>query len=137
MNNKIFVIAIIFALILAACVGCSTDVKETGESEQTKNSEHFAENSELEDKNTDAAPSEDSDTDGDTREDFRVMTFEEYNALSGEEQKRYFDQFEDLDSFFEWYNAAKKEYEDKVHSSDIIIGGSETLDFDGIFGGGN
>ena len=54
------------------------------------------------------------------------LTYEEYNALSGEEQEAYFNSYPDIESFFEWYNTAKKEYEDKL--TQIEIDGDVTVD---------
>ena len=39
------------------------------------------------------------------------MTYEEYNALSAEEQEEYFNSFKTVEDFFAWYNKAKAEYE--------------------------
>jgi flagellar basal body-associated protein FliL len=59
---------------------------------------------------------------------WRNLTYEEYNALSAEEQEEYFYSFETIGDFFAWYNQAKKEYEDSQDyievggDSDITIG---------------
>ena len=39
------------------------------------------------------------------------LTYEEYNALSAEEQEAYFNSFDTIEDFFAWYNKAKAEYE--------------------------
>ena len=60
-----------------------------------------------------------------------LLTFEEYNNLSAEEQEEYFNSFEDVEDFFAWYNKAKQEYEEEQErieidgSADINIGGGE------------
>lgn len=41
----------------------------------------------------------------------RNMTYEQYNALSAEEQEEYFNSFKSVEDFFAWYNKAKAEYE--------------------------
>lgn len=41
-----------------------------------------------------------------------ILTYEEYNALSAEEQESYFNSFATTEEFFDWYNLAKQEYED-------------------------
>jgi hypothetical protein len=61
------------------------------------------------------------------------MTYEEYNALSAEEQQEYFNSFDNIDDFFAWYNQAKKEYEDAQDR--IEINGSSDINIGGI--GGN
>ena len=43
--------------------------------------------------------------------ELRNMTYEEYNALSAEEQEKYFNSFKTVEDFFAWYNKAKEEYE--------------------------
>ena len=138
MNIKLITIAISLILAIAVISGC-TDTN-AGESRGTGSAETESvtdTQSSSESYVTDEAPSEDSDLgdDSETEKEFKKLSYEEYNALSGKEQELYFNQFEDLNSFFEWYNAAKKEYEDKVHSSDIIIGDGGSMDFDDIFGG--
>lgn len=58
------------------------------------------------------------------------LTYEQYNALSAEEQEEYFNSFDTIDDFFAWYNQAKQEYEDSQEyieigdGSDITIGES-------------
>jgi flagellar basal body-associated protein FliL len=59
------------------------------------------------------------------QKDERVLTYEEYNALTAEEQEEYFYSFETVEDFFAWYNQAKQEYED---SQDYIeIGGDSDI----------
>ena len=38
-------------------------------------------------------------------------TYEQYNAMSAEEQEKFFYMFDTVEEFFVWYNKAKKEYE--------------------------
>jgi len=59
------------------------------------------------------------------------MTYETYANMSAEEQMAFFDSFESVDAFFDWYNAARKEYEDSF----IEIDGSTPIDLDEILGG--
>ena len=47
------------------------------------------------------------------------MTYESYIALSGEKQMEYFYTFPDGAAFNEWYNAAKKAYEE-AHPKETI-----------------
>lgn len=38
------------------------------------------------------------------------LSYEEYSALSGEEQREYFETFQSVEDFFAWYEKAKDEY---------------------------
>lgn len=60
-------------------------------------------------------------------------TYEEYIALSGDEQYAYYQQFESASAFFEWYNQAKLEYEESQDR--IEIGGDDSIDIGEIIGG--
>ena len=60
------------------------------------------------------------------------VTYEEYIAMSGEEQQKYMNSFSSIEAFFEWYNAAKAKY-DAEHPS-IEIGDGE-IDLGDIIGG--
>ena len=68
-------------------------------------------------------PSEGSDT---------LMTYEQFQAMTGAEQFAYQSSFADLDAFFAWYNAAKEAY-DKENPS-IEIGGNGSVDMDDLLG---
>ena len=59
------------------------------------------------------------------------MTYEQFQAMTGAEQRAHQDSFANLDDFFEWYNAAKETYEKENPS--IEIGGNGEVDL----GGGN
>lgn len=63
------------------------------------------------------------------------LSYEEYIAMSGEEQQKYFESFESVEAFFEWYNAAKAKYDEENES--IEIGGDGSIDLGDIIGGGN
>ena len=60
------------------------------------------------------------------------MTYEKYNAMSGDEQLAFFETFDSVEAFIDWYNAAKEKYE-KEHPYIEIDGGE--IDLDSIFGG--
>lgn len=60
-----------------------------------------------------------------------LLSYEEYSALSAEEQHKYYDSFDSADDFFEWYNAAREEYE-KAHPA-IEVSNGDIIDL----GGGN
>ena len=47
------------------------------------------------------------------------MTYAAFTALTPEEQRLYQESFNDLDAFFEWYNAAKEQYEKENPPIDI------------------
>lgn len=38
-------------------------------------------------------------------------TYEEYHAMTAETQKKFFEEFDSVEDFFEWYNDAKAKYE--------------------------
>ena len=59
------------------------------------------------------------------------VTYEIYQAMTGEEQMVFMDSFESMDAFFAWYNAAKEEYEAKQ----IEIDGTAPIDMSEIVGG--
>lgn len=49
-----------------------------------------------------------------------MTEFERYNAMTGEEQMAFMNSFDSIEAFFDWYNAAKAEY-DALHPN-IDIG---------------
>lgn len=55
-----------------------------------------------------------------------VTEYEEYLAMSPEEQQAFFESFDSVDAYFAWLNAAKAEYEEKQNASDLE-GGSVDL----------
>lgn len=60
-------------------------------------------------------------------------TYEEYEAMTGEEQQKLLSRFDSMADFFTWLNAAKAEYE---ANQDIIeIGGDGTIDLGDLIGG--
>lgn len=61
------------------------------------------------------------------------VTYADYEAMSGDEQKAFFDTFADPGKFFDWYNAAKEAYD--ATKNEIIIGGDETIDLGDLIGG--
>lgn len=52
--------------------------------------------------------------------------YEQYMNMSGEEQEEFFNSFENEKDFFDWFNAAKAEYE-KAHPP-VIIDGSTNIE---------
>ena len=51
---------------------------------------------------------------GDSTDEYGILTYEEYIALSAEEQSLYFDSFSTPEEFINWYNDAKTKY-DALH----------------------
>ena len=45
------------------------------------------------------------------------ITYEEYHAMTGEQQAAFINSFESYDAFFEWYNAAEQEYKEAIKHS--------------------
>ena len=60
------------------------------------------------------------------------MTYEEYLAMSPEEQEAYYDSFPSYVEFFAWLNAAKEEYEQA--NKNPTLGEDGSLDVGDIFG---
>lgn len=60
------------------------------------------------------------------------MTYEEYLAMSPEEQESYYDSFPSYVEFFAWLNAAKEEYEQA--NKNPTLGEDGSLDVGDIFG---
>lgn len=55
------------------------------------------------------------------------MKYEEFHAMAPSKQQAYMESFDDIDEFFEWYNAAKAKYE-KENPSIEVDGGAIDLD---------
>lgn len=83
---------------------------------------------------TDTTPPETPDSDGDTNpsETPGKVTFEKYEAMSGEEQEAFFESFEDPEDFFAWYNNAKAEYD--ARNPNVEIDGNGSIDLGGLVG---
>lgn len=62
----------------------------------------------------------------------KTTEYEWFHALSGEEQEAYMDSFDSIAAFFEWYNAAKAEYEELHPSIEV---GDGNIDLGQIIGG--
>lgn len=60
------------------------------------------------------------------------VTYEQYNAMSPEEQLAFFESFDSMEEFVRWYNDAKAKYE--AENPDIEIGDGE-IDVGDIIGG--
>ncbi len=56
-------------------------------------------------------------------DDFKKCTYEEYQAMTAETQKTFFEKFENVEAFFDWYNDAKAKYEKE--NAAIEIGNGE------------
>ena len=63
-----------------------------------------------------------------TEPEWGWLSYEEYNALSAEEQESYYNSFASVEEFFDWYNVAKQEYEDAQDRE--IIDGDGGLDIE-------
>lgn len=66
------------------------------------------------------------------KEEVKLLDYETFQAMSGAEQRAYQESFEDLDAFFEWYNAAKETYEKENPS--IEIGAGDVIDMGDLTG---
>jgi len=65
----------------------------------------------------------------------KELSYEQYNAMTGAQQQAFFESFSNVEAFFEWYNAAKQEYDEA--NKDIVIGGDATIDMGDILNGKN
>lgn len=76
---------------------------------------------------------DDDDDDGDTTLESKpgwpekLLTYEEYRDMHWEEQEAYYKSFETPSHFRDWFNAAKKIYEDSQDREEIN-GGDHTVD---------
>ncbi|MBE6991227.1 MAG: hypothetical protein E7430_01430 [Ruminococcaceae bacterium] len=61
------------------------------------------------------------------------MTYEEYQALSAEEQQAFFEKFESMEDFMKWHQDAKAEYD--AEQDYIEIGGDTVIDLGEIING--
>ena len=62
-----------------------------------------------------------------------LLSYEEYMALTPEEQQAYYESFEDFDAYFDWLNKAKEDYEN--NKDEIKIEGGGSLDLGDIIEG--
>ena len=96
----------------------STDDKSKDDTEHKNKTEDKDENKTEVKEETAETPS-DSDT--------NKTEYEKYMDMSGEEQQKVFESYENPQDFFEWYNAAKAEY-DEQNQAIIVDGGSINLE---------
>ena len=61
-----------------------------------------------------------------------TLTYEQFTAMTGAEQRAFQSSFATIDDFFAWYNAAKETYEKENPS--IEIGGDGMVDLEGLLG---
>ena len=61
--------------------------------------------------------------------ELELSEYEKYLMMSGDEQAKYVESFESIDAFFDWYKAAKKEYESG--NKNIEIGSNMIIDANG------
>ena len=58
--------------------------------------------------------------------EIELSEYEKYLLMSGDEQAKYAESFESMDAFFDWYKAAKKDYE--AGNNNIEINGNMIID---------
>ena len=61
-----------------------------------------------------------------------MTQYEWYHSLSGEQQMAFMETFDNIEAFFDWYNAAKAEHQEVKPGIDI---GSGNIDIGAIIGG--
>lgn len=105
--------------------------ESTAASEETAATEAPAETKENEEDSPDdvQVPTKPTEPAG---SDSKVTEYEWFNALPGEEQEAYMQSFESIAAFFEWYNAAKAEYDELHPSIDV---GDAYIDLGELIGG--
>ena len=74
-----------------------------------------------------------SNTGGNTDSGSQSMNYESFQDMAPAQQQAYMESFDSIDAFFEWYNAAKEQYE-KDHPS-IEVGGNGSVDLDEVING--
>lgn len=125
------------------------ETKETAATEETKNSgQGSSTDTTLATEPEDPKPAEPKPTDPSEPEATTEATeptetmpaptnlseYEKFQSLSPSEQQEYVESFPSIDEFFNWYNAAKEEYE---KANPPIEVGSGTIDVSQIIGGKN
>ena len=113
--------------------GESTNESE-GNTEDTPGDTKDEETDEEDTEDTSGGDDESSDT-GSEQPDSGTegaVTYESYNAMSGEKQQEFIDSFDSIGDFVAWYNDAKAEYEAMHPGVEIgngdVIDGSELVD---------
>jgi len=97
------------------------------EDETTEATEEATDSTEPSEEETDPTEEETKPEDTDPTEGDTITDFEWYNSLSGAEQQEFMNTFESVEAFFEWYNAAKSEY-DALHPDVEINDGNIDLE---------
>lgn len=116
----------------------STEDKSENSAENKNEIEDKSENStenknEIEDKSEDSTENENKTeetpevSEEPSVSDKEKTEYENYMEMSGEEQQKFFESYENPEDFFEWYNAAKAEY-DKQNQAVVVEGGSINLE---------
>ena len=111
---------------------------ESAPSQDVDSTEDKSENStenknEIEDKSEDSTENENKTeetpevSEKPSVSDKEKTEYEKYMEMSGEEQQKVFESYENPEDFFEWYNAAKAEY-DKQNQAVVVEGGSINLE---------
>lgn len=59
------------------------------------------------------------------------VTYEEYMAMTGDQQQTYYTSFASADAFFAWFNEAKKEYDEQKQEVEL---GDKPVDLEQILG---
>lgn len=78
-------------------------------------------------------PSEPTEPSAPPERDPASYTYEEYEAMTRSEQQAFMNRFESLSAFFDWYDAAKAEYD--ATRETIQIGGGGSVDLGDLIGG--
>lgn len=105
--------------------GSTTETKPSGSATETKPNDSTTE-TKPNGSTTETQPGNSSEGSA------TLLTYEQFQAMTGAEQFAYQSSFADLDAFFAWYNAAKETYEKENPS--IEIGSDGVVDMEDLLG---
>ena len=100
--------------------------KNTGSKYETSTKNESIVNSQESSKPSESKPTDTSKSEEDPSE-VEVVKYEDFLKMTSAEQQKYVNSFSNMEAFFDWYNAAKKNYEKEnppieVGKDDIDIG---------------
>ncbi len=100
------------------------DDKDTPVSNKKPQVEGSTEGSTVTDKNTtpDNSGEEEMEPITEVPDEITKCTYQEYHAMTADTQKAFFEEFENIEAFFDWYNDAKAKYEKENAAIEIEDG---------------
>ena len=134
---KLCVLMLLMAMLFSGCDALresDPNVDYSGETDAPTESVSASETAEPSDTDTETKPDgQPEETEEQTAEvesateetegtEPASILYEEYRDMSASEQKAYFESFSSTIAFFEWFNAAKKDYADRNPGIEIDTG---------------